>query len=51
MSLSLMNAPSVFQQLIQQTLSSINPDDSPSFVIAYMNDLSVFSSRLSTKVN
>ena len=46
MPFGLMNAPSVFQQLMQPILSSINHDDGPSFVIAYMNDLLVFSSML-----
>lgn len=31
---------------MQQILSSINPDDGPSFVTAYMDDISVFSSTL-----
>ena len=34
----LMNAPSVFQQLMQQILSSLHPDGSPNFVAVYLDD-------------
>ena len=46
MPFGLMNAPSVFQRLMQQVLSSINPENGPQFVTAYMDDLLVFSSTL-----
>ena len=47
MPLGLKNAPSVFQRLImQQVLSGVNPNDGPSFVTAYIDDLLVFSSSL-----
>ena len=47
MPFGLMNAPSVFQRLMQQILSSINPEGGPSFVTAYIDDLLVFPSFLS----
>ena len=43
----LTNAPSVFQRLMQQILSSTNPEDGPRFVTAYIDDLLVFSPTLS----
>ena len=46
MPFGLKNAPSVFQRLMQQVLSGVNPDDGPSFVTAYIDDLLVFSSSL-----
>ena len=46
MPFGLQNAPSVFQRLIQQVLSGVNPNDGPSFVTAYIDDLLVFSSSL-----
>ena len=46
MPFGLMNAPSVFQRLMQQVLSSINPENGPQFVTPYMDDLLVFSSTL-----
>ena len=47
MPFGLTNAPIVFQRLIQQILSSTNPEDGPRFVTAYIDDLLVFSSTLS----
>ena len=47
MPFGLTNAPSVFQRLMQQILSSTNPEDGPRFVTAYIDDLLVFSSTLS----
>lgn len=38
----LMNALSVFQRLMLQILSSINLDNDPNFVTAYMDDILVF---------
>ena len=46
MPFGLKNAPSIFQRLMQQVLSGVNPDDSPSFVTAYIDDLLVFSNSL-----
>ena len=46
MPFGLKDAPSVFQRLMQQVLSGVNPDDGPSFVTAYIDDLLVFSSSL-----
>ena len=51
MPFGLMNAPSVFQRLMQQILSSINPDDGPNFVTAYIDDLLIFSSTLVEHLN
>ena len=52
MPFGLMNAPSVFQRLMQQVVTVINPVDSPTFVTAYIDDLLVFLSTftLSTRV-
>jgi len=44
MPFSLKNAPSVFQQLMQQVLAGVNPESGPNFVAAYIDDLLVFSS-------
>ena len=46
MPFDLMNALSVFQRLMQQILLSINPENGPKFVTAYIDDLLVFSSIL-----
>ena len=41
-----MNTPSVFQRLMQQVVTAVNPVDGPTFVTAYIDDLLVFSSSL-----
>ena len=46
MPFGLKNAPSVFQRLMQQVLSGVNPDDGPRFVTAYIDDHLIFSSSL-----
>ena len=46
MPFGLMNAPSVFQRLIQQVLMGLNPESGPSFVAAYIDDILVFSNTL-----
>ena len=46
MTFGLMNAPSVFQRLMQQVMTAVNPADGPTFVAAYIDDLLVFSSSL-----
>ena len=39
MPFGLKNAPSVFQRLMQQVLAGVNPENGPSFVAAYIDDL------------
>ena len=46
MPFGLMNAPSVFQRLMQQVMTAVNPVNGPTFVTAYIDDLLVFSSSL-----
>ena len=46
MPFELKNAPSVFQRLMQQVLAGVNPESGPNFVVAYIDDLLVFSSSL-----
>ena len=46
MPFGLMNAPSVFQRLMQQVVTAVNPVDGPTFLTAYIDDLLVFSSSL-----
>jgi len=46
MPFGLMNAPSVLQRLMQQVVTAVNLVDGPTFVIAYIDDLLVFSSAL-----
>ena len=46
MPFGLKNAPSVFQRLMQQVLSGVNPENGPSFVAAYIDDLLIFSVSL-----
>ena len=51
MPFGLKNAPSVFQRLMQQVLTGVNPENGPSFVVAYIDDLLVFSSSLEAHLN
>jgi len=46
MPFGLKNAPSVFQQLMQQVMPGINPESGPSFVAAYIDNLLIFSVSL-----
>ena len=46
MPFGLKNAQSVFQWLMQQVLSGVNPENGPSFVAAYIDDLLIFSFSL-----
>ena len=46
MPFGLKNAPSVFQRLMQQVLAGVNPENGPSFVAAYIDDLLIFSVTL-----
>lgn len=42
-----MNAPAVFQRLMQQVLSGLNSAEGPDFVSVYLDDVLVFSETLS----
>ena len=46
MPFGLTNAPAVFQRLIQQVLSGLNPEDGNDFVTAYIDDILIFSPTL-----
>ena len=46
MPFGLTNAPAVFQRLIQEVLAGLNPEDSADFVLAYLDDILVFSRTL-----
>ena len=46
MPFGLMNAPAVFQRLMQQVISSVNPMEGPNFVSVYIDDLLVYSQTL-----
>ncbi len=46
MPFGLTNAPAVFQRLMQQVLTELNPDEGPDFVSACMDDVLVFSEGL-----
>jgi hypothetical protein len=46
MPFGLANAPAVFQRLMQKVLAGVNPEDCRDFVMAYLNDILVFSSTL-----
>ena len=39
----LMNAPAIFQRLMQRVLEGVNPEDGPAFTDAYIDDVLVFS--------
>ena len=43
MPFGLTNAPAVFQRLMKQVVSGLNPLDGPSFVAVYINDLLIYS--------
>ena len=46
MPFGLRNAPAVFQRLIQQVLTGLNPEDGNDFVTAYIDDILIFSPTL-----
>ena len=46
MPFGLMNAPAVFQRLMQQVISRLNPTGGPEFVSVYIDDILVFSRTL-----
>ena len=46
MPFGLTNAPAVFQRLMQQVLAGLNPEDGKELVIAYIDDILVFSPTL-----
>ena len=43
MPFGLTNAPAVFQRLVQEVLSDLNPEDGPEFVSVYIDDIIIFS--------
>ena len=47
MPFGLTNAPAVFQRLMQQVLSGLNPAEGPDFVSVYLDDVLVSSETLS----
>ena len=46
MPFGLRNAPAVFQRLMQQVVSSLNPESGPDYVSVYLDDILVFSRSL-----
>ena len=46
MPFGLTNAPAVFQRLMQQVISCINPEQGPDFASVYVDDILVFSRNL-----
>ena len=46
MPFGLMNAPSVFQRLMQRVLMELNPEEGPDFVSVYIDDVLIFSRTL-----
>ena len=46
MPFSLTNAPAVFQRLVQRVLAGLNPELRKQFVVAYLDDILVFSDSL-----
>ena len=46
MPFDLTNAPAVFQRLMQRVLTGLNPEDGNNFVVAYLDDILIFSPTL-----
>ena len=46
MPFGLRNAPAAFQRMMQCVVSSLNPEDGPTFVAVYLDDILVFSKTL-----
>ena len=46
MPFGLKNAPAVFQRLMQRVLMGLNPDEGPSFVSVYLDDIIIYSETL-----
>ena len=46
MPFGLMNAPAVFQRLMQQVLMGLNPEAGPDYVAVYLDDILIFSKTL-----
>jgi hypothetical protein len=46
MPFGLKNAPAVFQRLIQKVLNGLNPEGGKQFVVAYLDDILIFSETL-----
>ena len=51
MPFGLMNAPAVFQRLMQQVITQLNPTEGPEFVSVYIDDILVFSRTLKDHLN
>ena len=46
MPFGLCNAPAAFQRLMQRVLMGLNPEESPNFLVVYLDDVLVFSETL-----
>ena len=46
MPFGLTNAPAVFQRLMQQALTGLNPEEGSDFVSVYIDDILIFSRTL-----
>ena len=42
----LKNAPAMFQRLMQRVLMGLNPDEGPSFISVYLDDIIIYSETL-----
>ena len=51
MPFGLMNAPTAFQRLMQQILSTLHQDGSPNFVAVYLDDILIFSETFADHKN
>ena len=51
MPFGLRNAQAVFQRLVQEILTGLNPLDGPDFVSVYLDDILVFSPSLEDHLN
>ena len=50
MPFGLTNAPAVFQRLMQNVITGLNPEEGPDFVSAYIDDILIFSRSLSDHI-
>jgi len=46
MPFGLCNAPAAFQRLMERVLTGLNPEDGPSYVAVYLDDVLIFSRTL-----
>ena len=51
MPFGLTNAPSVFQRVMQQVLSGLNPPDGREFVEVYIDDVLIFSRTMEEHID